>query len=129
VLLVDGHEDTREMYALALEPWGFETITEPEGVAAYFRAWLTHPDIIVTEISLPGLDGWNLVRNLKSDPRTRDIPVVVLTAFDQSSPLRAQAEQEDCVAVVVKPCLPDQLAIVLRALVDRNLSNAHVPVH
>jgi CheY-like chemotaxis protein len=124
VLLVDEDNDTREFYALALGSLDFETITETDGAAAYTRAWLTHPDIIVTEISLSGSDGWNLLRDLKGHPRTRDIPVAVLTAHDQPS-LRARAEHEGCVAVFVKPCLPEQLAIKLRALLVPNGSNAH----
>jgi CheY-like chemotaxis protein len=130
VLIVDVHEDTREMYALALESLGFETITEPDGAAAYSRAWLTHPDIIVTEVSLPEVDdwtsnGWNLVRDLKGHPRTRGIPIVVLTAHEQPA-VRARAEHEGCATVLIKPCLPEQLASALRALLASNVSEAHV---
>jgi CheY-like chemotaxis protein len=132
VLIVDGHEDTREPYALALESWDFETITEPDGASAYARAWLTHPDIIIitiTEITLPGIDdwtnnGWKLVRDLKGHPRTRGIPIVVLTAHDQPA-VRVRAEREDCATVLVKPCLPEQLASALRALLASNVS-AHI---
>ena len=129
-MIVDEHEDTRELYALALELWGFETITEPDGAAAYSRAWLTHPDIIITEMSLPGVDdwtnnGWNMVRDLKGDPRTRGIPLVVLTAHDQPA-VRVRAEHEGCATVLVKPCLPEQVASALRALLASNVSQAHV---
>jgi CheY-like chemotaxis protein len=90
---------------------------------------LTHPDIIVTEISLPGIDGWDLVRDLKGHPRTRDIPVVVLTADGQPS-VHSRAEHEGCAAVFVKPCLPEQLAIELRKLLVLAFSdgNASAPL-
>ena len=122
VLFMDGHRDTREMYAIALGFLGFEMITEPSPAAAYRRAWLTHPDIIVAEVS--GIDGWSLVQNLKGDPRTREIPVVALTA-DGYSAVRTQAEHEGCAAVFVKPCLPEQLAVALRALSAPNVLQPH----
>ena len=63
------------------------------GSDAFGRAWDTHPDIIVTEISLPRFDGWSLVADLKRDPRTRDIPIVVLTSHAESS-VRERAQRE-----------------------------------
>ena len=115
VLIVDGHDDTLDLYANALASFGFETVTVGDGVHAFGRAWLTHPDIIVTEISLPRFDGWRLVEDLKGDPRTRDIPIVVLTGHAESS-VRERAEREGCARVLVKPCLPEHLATGLREL-------------
>jgi two-component system, cell cycle response regulator DivK len=115
VLIVDGHADTRELYALALASFGFETVTVEDGARAFGRAWQTHPDVIVTEIALPRSDGWSLVEDLKRDPRTRDIPVVVLTGHAESS-MRARAAREGCAGILFKPCLPEQLATGLRDL-------------
>jgi two-component system chemotaxis response regulator CheY len=119
VLIVDGHDDTRALYALALSGMGFDVVPASDGDDACFRAWATHPDVIVTEVSLPPMDGWSFVQNLKRDPRTRDIPVVVLTGHAQRS-VHERAEREGCVAVFVKPCLPDQLALGLRELLNRD---------
>jgi two-component system, cell cycle response regulator DivK len=120
VLIVDAHEDTRELYSIALAAFGFEIDTVGNGADAFGRAWETHPDVIVTEISLPRSDGWSLVVDLKLDPRTRDIPIVVLTGHAESS-VRERAHGEGCAAVLVKPCLPERLATELRELLGLNV--------
>jgi CheY-like chemotaxis protein len=124
VLIVDGHDDTRELYAVALPAFGFEAVTVGDAADAFGQAWLTHPDIIVTEISLPRSDGWNLVEDLKRDPRTRDIPIVVLTGYEDSS-VRERAEREGCATVLVKPCLPEHLATGIRQLLGQTSSSEH----
>jgi len=113
VLIVDGHDDTRELYVIALASFGFEAVAIDDGALAFERAWQAHPDLIVTEISLPQLDGWSLVEDLKRDSRTRDIPIVVLTGHNESR-VRERAERDGCAAVLVKPCLPETLADTLR---------------
>jgi CheY-like chemotaxis protein len=127
VLIVDGHDDTRELYEVALAPLGFETMGADDGAHAFARAWETHPDIIVTEVSLPQLDGWSLVVDLKRDPRTRDIPIVVLTGHADSS-VRERAGREGCSAVLVKPYLPEHLAHALRELLGRPPVHEHLSV-
>ena len=124
VLIVDSHDDSRALYALALSGMGFDVVPATDSEDGYYRAWTTHPDIIVTELSITPIDGWTFVRDLKDDPRTRDIPVVILTGHGQAS-VREQAEREGCAALFVKPCLPDQLAIGLRELLDRQSTAAH----
>jgi len=113
VLVVDGHADTRELYALTLRSFGFETETVDDVADGYARAWATHPDVIATEIPLSMDTGWKFMHDLQCDPRTRDIPVVVVTG-DGRATLRQRAEQEGCAAFLLKPCLPDVLATTLR---------------
>ena len=115
VLIVDSHDDSRALYALALSGMGFDVVPASDSEDGYYRAWTTHPDIIVTELSITPIDGWTFVRDLKDDPRTRDIPVVILTGHSQAS-VREQAEREGCAALFLKPCLPEQLAVGLREL-------------
>jgi len=126
VLLVDGHDDTRELYAVSLTRFGFETSTVDSGENPYQQAWKIHPDVIVMEVSLPELDGWNFIRDVKHDPRTRDIPVVILTS-DSWTLARERAQHEGCAAFLVKPCLPDQLASTLRDLLHQNPAQAPAP--
>lgn len=118
VLLVDGHDDTRELYAVSLKRFGFETSTV-DGANPYQQTWKIHPDVIVMEVSLPELDGWNFIRDLRHDPRTRDIPVVILTS-DAGTLARERAQREGCAAFLVKPCLPDQLASKLQDVLCQN---------
>jgi CheY-like chemotaxis protein len=120
VLIADGHADTRELYAIELVRLGFETDTVDDAVNGFDHASMTPPDAIVTEVCLPGRDGWSLVADLKRNARTRDIPIVVLTGRVEPS-VHDRAEHEGCAAVLLKPCLPDQLATVLRELLGRRV--------
>ena len=76
VLLVDDYPDAREMYTEYLEFSGFEVVEAGNGMEALQRAVDTTPDIILMDLSLPVMDGWEATRRLKADKRTAAIPVV-----------------------------------------------------
>jgi CheY-like chemotaxis protein len=124
VLLVDGHADTRELYAVALNRYGFKTTTVGDGANPYRQARDIHPDVIVMEVDLPEVDGWDFIRNVKHDPQTSEIPVVILTC-DARRLARQRAQREGCAAFLVKPCLPEQLASELRDVLRPNPSRDH----
>jgi CheY-like chemotaxis protein len=69
----------------------------PDGPEAFHRAWQIHPDIIVTDVPMPNCDGWQFLQDLKHDGRTRDIPVVAVSADVQRS-LRERAERDGSAA-------------------------------
>src|SRR5438067_13808141 len=79
VLVVDCYPDAREMYSEYLEYCGFEVVQAANGMEALQRAIETQPDIILMDLSLPVMDGWEATRRLKADKRTVNIPVVALT--------------------------------------------------
>src|SRR4029077_15916515 len=79
VLLVDDYPDAREMYAEYLEFSGFDIVQAGNGVEAIERARDSHPDVILMDLSLPVMDGWEAPRRLKADERTRPIPVLAVT--------------------------------------------------
>src|SRR5262245_35527060 len=79
ILLVDDFDDNREMYAEYLEYSGFRVTQASNGHEALARAFEQPPDLIVMDLSLPGMDGWEATRRLKADSRTKSIPVVALT--------------------------------------------------
>ena len=124
VLLVEGHEDTRALYTLALTVMGFVVVAVEDGADAARRAWEIQPDIVVTDLPMPLGDGWRFLRDLRQNPRTRDIPVVAVSSYVQPS-LRARAELEGFAAFFPKPCLPDELAAGLRQVLDGK-TDAHV---
>jgi CheY-like chemotaxis protein len=108
VLLVDDYPDCREMYAAYLTLAGFRVLEAASGLEALAIARRTLPDLILMDLGLPGIDGWETTRRLKLDPQTRDVPVVALTAqclLDEEA-LRATG----FVGVIRKPCRPDDLA-------------------
>ena len=79
VLLVDDYPDAREMYTEYLEFSGFDVVEAENGIEALQRAVDAAPDIILMDLSLPVMDGWEATRRLKADKRTASIPVVALT--------------------------------------------------
>ena len=109
------------MSLLVLRSQGFEATTAAGGDAAFARACEQRPDVIVTDLAMPDGDGWELIHKLSSDPRTRDIPVVMLTACATEA-VRERAQREGLAAFFFKPCPPSELADALRRLCDARIS-------
>jgi two-component system cell cycle response regulator DivK len=113
VLVVDDFADNRDMYARFLEFSGFQTMQASNGQEALDKAFATRPDLVVMDLSLPGLDGWEATRLLKGDPRTKEVPVVAVTGHALSgSGERARAA--GCDSYLSKPCLPVDLVAEIR---------------
>jgi two-component system cell cycle response regulator DivK len=108
VLLVDDYPDAREMYSEYLEFSGFQVVEAGNGIEALERALEERPDIILMDLSLPVMDGWEATRRLKADSRTADIPVVALTGHALAG-ISEGAKKAGCDAFVTKPCLPEDL--------------------
>jgi len=117
VLLVDDYPDAREMYAEYLEFSGFEVVEAENGMEALQRAVETSPDIILMDLSLPVMDGWEATRRLKADKRTAPIPVVALTGHALAG-ISEGAKKAGCDAFVTKPCLPEDLVREIRRILD-----------
>jgi two-component system, cell cycle response regulator DivK len=118
VLLVDDIEDCRDVYGQFLRHTGYEVVEAADGNEALTMAKSLAPDAIVMDLWMPHLDGWESIRQLKAQPVTADIPVLVLTG-DAYAQARLEAEDAGCQAYLVKPCLPmDVAAEVGRLLVD-----------
>jgi CheY-like chemotaxis protein len=107
ILIVDDTADTREMYALYFRSRGFTVETASNGRAAIDAAHRLHPDVIVMDVAMPDLDGISATREIKEDPHTVDIPVLILTAY----PIRAikGGALETGARFVMKPCTPEEL--------------------
>jgi CheY-like chemotaxis protein len=117
VLIVDDVQDNRTIYVLFLRFSGFRVAEAENGEEALAKATALLPDVIVMDLSLPVMDGWEATRRLKRDPRTKKIPVIVLTGH--ALPEHAQAAREaGCDMVITKPCLPDQLLETIRRILD-----------
>ena len=117
VLLVDDYPDAREMYTEYLEFSGFEVIGAGNGLEALQRAVDASPDIILMDLSLPVMDGWEATRRLKADNRTAAIPVVALTGHALAG-ISEGAKKAGCDAFVTKPCLPEDLVREIRKILD-----------
>jgi len=118
VLVVDDYPDAREMYSEYLEFSGFDVIQAVNGIEALQRAVDAAPDIILMDLSLPVMDGWEATRRLKEDARTNRIPVVALTGHALEG-ISEGAAKAGCDAFVTKPCLPEDLVKEIRKILDR----------
>jgi CheY-like chemotaxis protein len=107
VLVIEDDQDTRDMYAALLAVNGFLVQTARTGTEGFTRACEWKPGVILTDLGLPNIDGWEVVRRLKSDLRTTDIPVIVVTGRT-SSELDSKASSFGT-PVLLKPCEPDML--------------------
>jgi CheY-like chemotaxis protein len=80
ILLVEDNEMNRDMLSRRLERKGYLVVTAQDGTQGYLLARSEAPDLILMDISLPAMDGWEVTRLLKADESTRHIPIIVLTA-------------------------------------------------
>jgi CheY-like chemotaxis protein len=117
VLVVDDVDHGREIFAEYLEYRGFRVATAADGLEALDKAFELLPDVILMDLSLPGIDGWEATRRLKQDDRTRDIPIIALTAHALAA-AHDKAREVGCNAVVTKPCLPKDLEQEVRRQLD-----------
>jgi CheY-like chemotaxis protein len=100
-----------------VERKGHEVILALDGKQGLTLAQSAHPDLILMDLSLPEMDGWEATRRLKRDPRTKRIPIVVLTGHALPEYART-AREAGCDLVITKPCLPDQLLEAIRRILD-----------
>jgi two-component system, cell cycle response regulator DivK len=108
VLLVEDFADAREMYRDYLEFSGFRVETAGDGREAIEKARACRPDLVLMDLSLPGIDGWEATRILKADPETSDLPILALSAHAMAAEGR-RAKDAGCDGFIAKPCLPHEL--------------------
>lgn len=116
ILLVEDYDDAREMYRDYLEFSGFSVHTARDGHEALVKARSLMPDLILMDLSMPGLDGWEATRLLKSDPATSGLVIVALSAHALAAE-GERARQAGCDGFIAKPCLPHDLVDQMLAYV------------
>lgn len=120
VLVVEDYLDAREMYAAYLQFSGYRVAEATNGLEAVQKTLELMPDIILMDLALPKMDGWEATRQLKSDERTKHIPIVALTGHALAGHAKG-ARMAGCDSFVTKPCLPDALvAEIQRMLASHN---------
>ena len=108
VMVVDDHEDARELFSRYLDGLGYAVVVAADGDEAMRDIPLLRPDVVVMDLDLPRLDGWEAIRRLKRDPLTRPIPVIAVSGHVYDAD-REQAWAAGCSAFLSKPCPPDRL--------------------
>ena len=117
VLIVEDQSDLRLLYVEHLTTSGFDVIEAVNGAEAIDHTSAQLPDVVLMDLSLPVVDGWEATRRLKGDSRTAHIPVVALTAHDGSGELE-RATLAGCDWFVPKPCPPQALVIEIRRVLN-----------
>jgi len=102
ILLVEDNEMNRDMLARRLQKRGYELILAVDGLLAVEMTQKEHPDLVLMDMSLPGLDGWEASRRLKADPATAGIPIIALTAHAMAED-REKALAAGCNEFETKP--------------------------
>jgi CheY-like chemotaxis protein len=120
ILIVDDCVEQRDLYELALES-DFDILTAGRGPEAIALASAKTPDAIVLDLRMPGMDGLEVCRHLKSDMVTAGIPVIILTAADDHG-IHTDALIAGAAALLTKPCSPLKLLGTIRAAVDRSVA-------
>ena len=122
VMLVEDFRDTREMMRLMLETQGCRVVEASNGQEAIELSQRGGLDLVLMDLNMPVLDGFNATLRIREYERTRDVPVVAVTAYD-SAESRAAAGAVGCCDYVVKPLDLDQLSTLLQRLLPRRDSH------
>ena len=117
ILIVDDNVDAREMYGMYLQHEGFRWAEAVNGQDAITQTHVEKPALILMDATMPRMDGWEAVRQLKGNPETCEIPLIMLTAhaFQEH---RDRAAEVGADAFLAKPVLPDQLAAEIRRVLN-----------
>ena len=117
VLIVDDFEDNRTMYVEYLQFQGFRVEEAVNGEEAVAQATALLPAVIIMDLSLPVMDGWEATRRIKANPKTKHIVVIALTGHAEAAHAK-KAMDAGCDDFVAKPCLPDQLVLKIREHIE-----------
>lgn len=125
VLLVEDNADIRELYAAFLGSAGFRVTQAHDGFEALERVAVETPDVIVTDLAMPGMDGIDLCRRLRNQPATGKVPILAVSGHVFPS-TASRATEAGCDEILRKPCLPDTLlATVQRLLEEHGAAGGH----
>jgi CheY-like chemotaxis protein len=113
VLLIDDDEATREGFKEYLAGSGFDVYPVATGQQALTAAATWTPDVVVLDLGLPDIDGWEVARQLKASPQTATVPIVALTGAGLEHE-RASAMRAGCDRHLAKPCVPSDLVDAIR---------------
>jgi CheY-like chemotaxis protein len=118
VLVVDDDEEILELVRLRLSRFGYETVLAHDGFEALAVARARQPDLALVDVSMPAMDGYDATRQLKRDPATKHIPVILLTAMAEGAAI-ARGFEAGADDYITKPFSPQGLESRVAAVLDR----------
>jgi two-component system cell cycle response regulator DivK len=114
ILVIEDHEDNRRILRDLLSSSGYEVIEATTGEEGVSSAETHRPDLILMDIDLPGIDGYEATRRIKANPGLRQIPIIAVTSYGMSGD-DVKAFEAGCDAYVSKPYSPRELLVKIRA--------------
>jgi DNA-binding response OmpR family regulator len=117
ILVVDDDPDIFEIVQVNLEGAGFDVIGASNGVEALRRIRRDNADLVVLDVLMPEMDGWEVLREVEADPRTAGVPVIMLTCKSEDSDILRGLE-EGAVEYVTKPFYPENLIASVKILLN-----------
>ncbi len=118
LLLVDDEPHLLRTVAMTLRAEGYEVTTARNGKEAVVRLAESIPDLVISDIRMPGMDGYGLVRHMRSSPRTDLIPIIFLTAKDTVAD-RITGFRSEVDAYITKPFEPEELLAIINSIINR----------
>ncbi|MDH5372760.1 MAG: response regulator [Acidimicrobiia bacterium] len=117
ILVIDDAEATLRLLQVALGREGYEVITKTDGESGLASIAEQLPDVLILDIALPDIDGWEILARLRDDERTAQIPVLIMSAHDTDD-IRGRADVTEASAFIAKPFAPEHLRRQVRRLLD-----------
>jgi two-component system, cell cycle response regulator DivK len=124
ILIVEDHADMRELLTWQIELMGFMPIPAKHGKEGVEKAVAEQPNLILLDIMMPGMDGWEAARTLRANPETKDIPILAATALFRDSDLKSCLDA-GCNGYIVKPFTFQELQGKVREFISS--SNSALP--
>ena len=126
VLIVEDDFSTRMLYREYLQHDGFRTIDAHNGYQALEKARDLRPNAVLTDLAVPGMDGFEFCRALQESPVTRSIPILAVTGHSEYLEHPDRFAQAGIAHVLIKPCAPDVIAFELRRLLSASPSSTQI---
>jgi two-component system, cell cycle response regulator DivK len=127
ILIADDYEDNRELLRLILEAAGYHVSEARDGRECVSMAHSSAPDLCLIDLSMPVLDGWGVLEELRADPRTRRVPCIAVTAFADAERMRRSAG-EDFDAYITKPFKSKELLDMVARLLEERAAQLCVKI-
>ena len=120
ILIIDDNADHSEIYALYLRSVGFRVVAAADGTSGVGQARALRPDVILLDLYMPGLNGWQACRRLKTSVETATIPVIALTGHSVEQ-AGVEAMKAGCDRFVAKGSDPDRVVQVIREVLSEQI--------
>jgi len=114
ILVIEDNEQNRYLFSFILEKNGYRVIVAPDGLEGIKKAKEERPDLILMDIMLPVMDGYEVTRRLRDLTEFKDVPIIALTAYAMEGD-REKALQAGCNGYIPKPIIPDEFIKVLNS--------------